>query len=322
MSRFNIVPGFCGLVLALCFSQSHATSFDCKKASTFAEVTICTDGTLSRLDEQMNSEYVRALDQAGNKAKVRQDQRNWLQRRDNCTTQSCLSTSIAERVKALKGPVAQQAQPTADFDIKRIEQSMSARAPAPAPVTDAAPQVSEMAKPAPSSGNAQDDKGFLVLKVAVFVLVLVLLICIWLHRRGSMTIYQDYTDALWTSLTPILGFGAYWVFSVWLEIPRNYSFYAACVLAGLMSLQVIVQTYRNNGISLFFLLSLFAKIALLSLYFLMMAFLLFGGVRNKREARSRRGWAVVATTIFAFLSGWMCRNRHFSSIDDYIAGRT
>lgn len=323
MSRFNIVPGLCGLALTLSFNQSYATSFDCKKASTFAEMSICTDGALGRLDEQMNSEYVRALDQAGNKAQVRQDQRNWLQRRDNCTTKSCLSTSISERAKALKGPVVQQTQPTSDFDIKRIEQSMAARAPAPASVTDAAPNVSEVAKPASSNGNAQDDyNGFLVLKIAVFVMVLVLLMCIWLHRRGSMTIYQDYTDALRTSLTPIFGIGAYFVFGNWLEIPRNYSFYAACVLAGLMSIQVIVQTYRSNGISLFFLLSLFAKIALLSLYFLMMAFLLFGAVRNKRAARRRRGWAVGVTTFFVFLSGWMCRNRHFSSIDDYIAGRT
>lgn len=46
-----------------------------------------------------------------------------------------------------------------------------------------------------------------------------------------------------------------------------------------------------------------------------------GGGRTKSDARRRRGWAVAVTTVFVFLSGWMCRNRQFSSIDDYVAGR-
>lgn len=319
MSRFNIGPGLFALALALSSSQSQATSFDCAKAASFAEKSICTDSVLSLLDEQVNSEYIRALDGAQNRNQVRLEQREWMRLRDNCTTKNCISTSMSDRVKALAGQVPPQAKATADFDIKRIEQSVSARAPA----TTAPTQVSDVAKPVPSSKSAQDDhQAVLYLKIALFCMAVLLLICIWLHRRGSMTIYQDYTDALWTSLTPILGIGAYFVFSAWLEIPRNYSFIAACVLGGLMSVQVIVQTYRSNGISLFFLLSLFAKIALLTFYFLMMALLLCGGARTKREARRRRGWAVVATTVFVFLSGWMCRHREFSSIDDYIAGRT
>jgi uncharacterized protein len=318
MSRFNIGTGI-ALVLALCSFQIQATSFDCAKAASFAEKSICSDSALSLLDEQLNSEYVRAIDGAPNRNQVRLDQHEWMRLRDNCTTKSCLATSMSERVKALTGSVPQQAKLTADFDIKRVEQSVSARAPAPV-VTS---QLPEVTKPAPTIKSAQDDhQAVLYLKIALFCMAVLLLICIWLHRRGSMTIYQDYTDALWTSLTPTLGIGAYFVFSAWLEIPRNYSFIAACVLVGLMSVQVIVQTYRSNGISLFFLLSLFAKIALLTFYFLMMALLLCGGARTKREARRRQGWAIVATTVFVFLSGWMCRNRQFSSIDDYIAGRT
>lgn len=317
MSRLNIAPGLFALVLALCSTQSLATSFDCAKAGSFAEKTICTDSALSVLDEQMNAEYIRALDAAQNQSQVRQEQRDWLRLRDNCTTRSCLSTSMSDRVKVLAGRVSQQAQSTAEFDIKRIEQSVATRAPA------AAAHVPSAVKPVPTTKSAKDDhQAVLNLKIALFVMALLLLVCIWLHHRGSMTIYQDYTDALWTSLTPILAIGVYFLFSAWLEIPRNYSVIAACLVGALMSLQVIVQTYRSNGVSLFFLLSLFAKVALLTFYFLMMALLLFGGARNKREARRQRGWAVAATTVFVFLSGWMCRNRQFSSIDDYIAGRT
>ncbi len=319
MSRFNIGTGI-ALVLALCSFQSQATSFDCAKAATFAEKSICADSSLSLLDEQLNSEYGRALDSAPNRNQVRLDQREWMRLRDNCTTKSCIATSMTERVNALTG-VEQQTKSTAEFDIKRVEQSVSARVPTPAPAVTS--QLTGVAKPASPSKYAQDDhQAVLYLKIALFCMAVLLLICIWLHRRGSMTIYQDYTDALFTSLTPILGFGSYFVFSAWLEIPKNYSVIAACVLGGLMSVQVIVQTYRSNGASLFFLLSLFAKVALLTFYFLMMGLLLCGGSRTKSEARRRRGWAVLATTVFVFLSGWMCRNRQFSSIDDYIAGRT
>jgi len=321
MSCFNIGPGLLALMLALCSVQSQATSFDCAKAAGFAEQSICTDSALSVLDEQLNSEYVRALDGATNRNQVRLDQREWIRLRDNCTTKSCLATSMSERVEALSGSGPHQAKSTADFDIKRVEQAASARAPAPAPAIKS--QLTAVAKPAPTVKSAQDEhQAVLYLKIALFCMAVLLLICIWLHRRGSMTIYQDFTDAMWTSLTPILGIGSYFVFSAWLEIPKNYSIIAACVLGGLMSVQVIIQTYRSNGVSLFFLLSLFAKVTLLSFYFLVMALLICGGARTKSQARRRRGWAVLATTLFVFLSGWICRNRQFSSIDDYIAGRT
>jgi uncharacterized protein len=52
----------------------------------------------------MNSEYVRALDAAPNKAQVRQDQRDWLRLRDNCKTASCLSASMNERLSVYHAP--------------------------------------------------------------------------------------------------------------------------------------------------------------------------------------------------------------------------
>ncbi|WP_454865498.1 lysozyme inhibitor LprI family protein [Pseudomonas hormoni] len=98
MSRFNIGSGLFAMLLTLVSAHSNATSFDCTKAASFAEKSICTDSALSRLDEQMNSEYVRALDAAPNKAQVRQDQRDWLRLRDNCKTASCLTASMTDRL--------------------------------------------------------------------------------------------------------------------------------------------------------------------------------------------------------------------------------
>lgn len=318
MSRFNIGTGL-ALVLALFCVQSQASSFNCAKAASYAEKSICADSVLSHLDEQLSSEYERALDSAANRNQVRLDQHEWLRLRDNCKTKSCLETSMSKRITALADSTPQQANSTAEFDINRAEQTAPVRLQAPA-VTS---QYTGVTTPALTSKSEKENhQAVLYLKIGLFCMAVLLLICIWLHRRGSMTIYQDYTDALFTSFTPIIGVGSYFLFSAWLEIPRNYSIIAACVLGGLMSCQVIVQTYRNNGLSLFFLLSLFAKVTLLTFYFLLMGLVLFGGGRTKAAARNRHRMAVLATTVFVFLSGWMCRNRQFSSIDDYIAGRT
>ena len=317
MSRLNIGSGLFVMLLTLVSAHSNATSFDCNKAASFAEKSICADSALSHLDEQMNSEYVRALDAAPNKGQVRQDQRDWLRLRDNCKTASCLSASMNERLSALsRTKVDLPSKAPTSVAATRVDQSETNVISKAA----SSPMVSAVVKSAATRSAADDHQAILNLKIGLFVMAMLLLVCIYLHRRGTITIYQDYTDALWTTLTPILGIGAYFVASAWLEVPRNYSIIAACVLGGLMSLQVLIQTYRSNSIW-FFLLSLFAKVILLTFYFLMMALLLCGGARTKSEARRRRGWAVLATTVFVFLSGWMCRNRQFSSIDDYIAGR-
>ncbi|WP_426160355.1 lysozyme inhibitor LprI family protein [Pseudomonas sp. TSRC2-2] len=316
MSRFNIGSGLIAMLFMLS-AHSNATSFDCVKASSFAEKSICTDSALSRLDEALNSEYVRSIDRAADKAQARQDQREWLRRRDNCKTANCVASSMTERLNALaRTKIDQPTKAPTEITSTRVDQTATAAIPKPVASAPAPATV----KPVTPRSAAEDHQAFLYLKIGLFVMAMLLLICIYLHRRGTITIYQDYTDALWTSLTPILGIGAYFVASLWLEVPRNYSIIAACVLGGLMSLQVLVQTYRSNGFW-FFLPSLFAKVTLLTFYFLMIALLLCGGARTKSEARRRRGLAVLATTVFVFLSGWICRNRQFSSIDDYIAGR-
>ncbi|WP_228754907.1 hypothetical protein [Pseudomonas aeruginosa] len=135
-----------------------------------------------------------------------------------------------------------------------------------------------------------------------------------------MTIYQDYTDALWTTMTPILGVGAYFLVK-WLEFSSEIAAWSALLLLALMSVQILIQTYRSNGPSLYFLLSLYAKVVLFTLYLLLMGLLLLGGT-TKADRRRRRGWAIAASALFAFFTAWMCRNRQFSHIDDYLAGRT
>lgn len=102
---------------------------------------------------------------------------------------------------------------------------------------------------------------------------------------------------------------------------RRLSLAAAAIL-GLMLLQVVIQTVRHNGFSIFFLLALYAKLLLFTVYFLCMVVLIFSGARTPAQKRRQRNLALGTSVLFALLTGWMTRTRNFSHIDDYIAGRS
>ncbi|MFV3332782.1 lysozyme inhibitor LprI family protein [Pseudomonas sp. NY15437] len=325
--------------LATSISTAEATSFDCTKAQNFAEMTICSSPALQRADEDVNSAYVKAVDRVpdNQKADVRQSQRSWLKRRNACTTTSCISVAMTEQLRTLAhwgaepgaAPVAKPAAFTSpvpaaarqapkaispatqeEFDINRG--APSAVIPEVHPATALTSETAEQGPAHPT----QDMRPF---KIALVAMVALLLVCIWLHSRGSMVIYSDLTDALWTTLTPVLAIGAFFL-ARWLELSEAVAGWSALAVFSLMSLQVLIQTFRSNGFSPYFILALYAKIALFILFFFLMALLLLGGY-TKADRRRRRSWAVAAAALFAFFTAWMCRNRSFSHIDDYLAGR-
>ncbi|HHH9441302.1 TPA: lysozyme inhibitor LprI family protein [Pseudomonas aeruginosa] len=320
--------------LATSLSTAQATSFDCAKAQNFAETTICSLAPLQSLDEDLNSQYVRAIDRVPEKVKaeVRQSQRAWLKRRNACTTASCISAAMTDQIRTLaqwgtEAPAAPKVEVistlapspsvTSDLPPQNGEFDVNRGAPVPAVQTDSTAA-------APGSTHAdrslsmptQDMRPFKIALVAMFAL---LLVCIWLHTRGSMCIYADFTDALWTTLTPLLAIGTYFL-AEWLEFSKTAAGWSALAVLSLMSLQILIQTYRSNGFSPYFILALYAKVVLFTLFIFLMALLLLGG-GTKSDRRRRRGWAVAAGALFAFFTAWMCRNRHFSHIDDYLAGR-
>ncbi len=85
--------------------SANAASFDCAKASTWVEQTICSQPELSRLDEVMAEEYKAKLatateyeDSNAFKIATRNDQRNWLKfRRNTCNSEQCLIREYKER---------------------------------------------------------------------------------------------------------------------------------------------------------------------------------------------------------------------------------
>ena len=94
------------LVLLFVFVGSsllNAASFNCKKAGTFIEHTICGDAKLSKLDEQLARAYKKAR-KYGNANAIKAEQRQWIKReRKACTNVKCLRSVYASRIDALNG---------------------------------------------------------------------------------------------------------------------------------------------------------------------------------------------------------------------------
>ena len=81
-------------------SSAFAVSFDCTKASTYAEKTICSDPLLRKLDDALSKNYKAMLDAdlGGPVENLRNDQRKWIANRNKCTTRECLVAAYRERV--------------------------------------------------------------------------------------------------------------------------------------------------------------------------------------------------------------------------------
>lgn len=91
------------LLLAVLASHATAASFDCSKASNYAEKEICRDGFLSGRDEYLAKLYKEALTAIPeSQDAIRQKQREWLQKRNLCQTQKCLDDALSDRIVELE----------------------------------------------------------------------------------------------------------------------------------------------------------------------------------------------------------------------------
>ena len=83
----------------LLITSLSAASFNCQKASTFIENTICNDTELSKLDEQLAAAYKKVFKSLSDKTDLKKDQFDWLKNnRDKCMSLECLKTSYINRV--------------------------------------------------------------------------------------------------------------------------------------------------------------------------------------------------------------------------------
>ncbi len=103
--RSLIMLGGVSLMLS---STAWGASFDCKKASSFIEHTICSESELSKLDEDLLTAYKISLDMCFTDEAIKQtkqEQRQWLKNvRNACTDVSCLKRVYKERIETLAPP--------------------------------------------------------------------------------------------------------------------------------------------------------------------------------------------------------------------------
>jgi len=79
----------------------YSASFDCNKASSKVEHLICEEHELSILDEHLYIAYRNAKKYEDPK-RLKSEQREWMRRRNFCTTIECLQKSYVARLKTLE----------------------------------------------------------------------------------------------------------------------------------------------------------------------------------------------------------------------------
>jgi uncharacterized protein len=85
------------LLLFIAAPMTQAASFDCSRASTKIENTICGDVELSRLDEELSSAYKSALASLDAKKSVTDSQREWLSKERSTCDQNAKNVSHVTR---------------------------------------------------------------------------------------------------------------------------------------------------------------------------------------------------------------------------------
>lgn len=97
--------------------SANAASFDCNKARSFREKTICSDPELSSLDEQLNYSYKDAVERSDARKTLVLWQRAWLKSSEinYCKDAKCLTKEISSRITILDS-VAAKNNPAAQWN--------------------------------------------------------------------------------------------------------------------------------------------------------------------------------------------------------------
>lgn len=349
-----LTKGAIALALGMIAGSVSAASFDCSKASGFAETEICRDGYLSGVDVVLDRTYKKAVAASSNPEELRQSQRQWLQIRNQCQDQKCLDKALGSRIQELERilsderVMAMQAREereaaqrrAADAERERQAAALANQQRQSAQMEQRTPsQASTPPVVRPSTTKAQQESNpvatwFINGPGWKYTLVLGLLLSIWAvvrHHRGTATIYSDYTDALITNMLPALGIVTAAVCK-WLEMPGVVSVFS--VIAGfvLAITYAIYATVKNNrgGLSIF--LTLMAKLTLITVFYvvigMLIASLFNGGARRKGESQARfesrmrrQGKATMAlitalSAAYTALTAWVCRNPKFTPVGE------
>ena len=183
----------------------NAASFDCTKAATRVERTICADAQLSELDSRMGRAYGELRSVLGDpeRDELLTEQREFLGDRATCEDSECIQLLTADRVTTLEeqlkdlttpeegayesepgdsGPAVDASQPVAD-EPKSEEVIPAPARTAPAdtgPVTEPAVAATPASEPAPSGASQLP-----LMALAFVLLVATVAVVIVLRRRAA-----------------------------------------------------------------------------------------------------------------------------------------
>ena len=90
-------------VLSVLALPAHAASFDCAKASTKVEHIICDNPDVSKLDEELAASYKAALQDQSKAESIKQSQKQWIRKRNECANASCVKSIYKARLKLIAG---------------------------------------------------------------------------------------------------------------------------------------------------------------------------------------------------------------------------
>ncbi len=88
-----------GLLMGI---SAQAASFDCAKARTRLEKIICSNETLSKLDDLMEEDYQLVASAPVPPTNLQQRKRQWLNRRASCQTVNCLELAYEQWIVELR----------------------------------------------------------------------------------------------------------------------------------------------------------------------------------------------------------------------------
>lgn len=329
----------------------QAASFDCAKAASFVEHSVCDDNELSVLDDNLSSLYKKNIQSSVDVGGLKQEQRDWLNIRNTCNDANCIKLAYQQRIDVLQNSQSPQepivsssffeSNPEEMSDqnvvepITRTDQSIASVNQMSSVRESAEPSTSLEISPAKSPDVQQEQRKIslstLQKKIIAVILLINMCFSIYLHHEGKLTIYADYTDASFTGLSPLLSFLLFLIL-IFFEVPNTIALTISFVFFGIMLIYVIKATYESNGISLYALMALLTKLCVVGLYYMLMIMLLCVGATRKKgeseasfEERRRRSAqqsaaAVSASTLlFIALSAWICRKDEFTPLDKYLA---
>lgn len=121
MFRSHALRAGAALALLAVAGLSQAAGFDCRRARTQVEKTICADAELSRLDSEMNELYrqiraeTRGVDGETGKQvdPIAAENARWLEGRNECRDPACIRSAYQQRIAQMRRDWAQALPPPA-----------------------------------------------------------------------------------------------------------------------------------------------------------------------------------------------------------------